>query len=272
MLTTHMASVERLLAAQSKVPASSGHGVNKGTPREPFIREFLQSHLPTIASIGAGEIIDSNSLPNQTRNQFDIVLYKNNHPKLDFGGGVHCFLIESVVATIEVKSKLTKSDLEQAILAAHRAKSMQPSTTTSFNAGFVPPRVLSYVVAYNGPQKMSTVTKWIADVHHRNGIPRVTRPAQEEQRIATPSSTIDGVFILNKGFTYFDNVPLGLNTTNVGSINTNLGWWSADTETGSLLFLFLLLQSAFANVQGQWLNPIPYLKDFSVPSVLWSPG
>jgi hypothetical protein len=62
--------------------------LHKGTPREAFIREFLEGHLPENVAIGTGEIIDSTSKPNSPRNQFDIVIYRKSYPKLDFGGGV----------------------------------------------------------------------------------------------------------------------------------------------------------------------------------------
>ena len=49
-------------------------------------------------------MIDANSQPGQKRNQIDIVIYKRDYPKLDFGGGISGFLVESVVATIEAQA------------------------------------------------------------------------------------------------------------------------------------------------------------------------
>lgn len=126
MLYSHMKAVEEHLLAISKVPANSGHSLHKGTPREAFIREFLEKHLNSTVAIGTGEIIDSRSKPNEQRNQFDIVIYKRNYPKLDFGGGVSGFLAESVVATIEVKSTLDKAGIEQAVRAARANNGIHP--------------------------------------------------------------------------------------------------------------------------------------------------
>jgi hypothetical protein len=106
MLKSHMDAVENSLVHISQIPANAGHSLHKGTPREAFIKEFLEGHLSSNVAIGTGEIIDSNSPPRAQRNQYDIVIYKTNYPKLDFGGGISGFLIESVVATIEVKSLL----------------------------------------------------------------------------------------------------------------------------------------------------------------------
>jgi len=103
-----MDAVENHLVQISRIPANAGHTLHRGTPREAFIKEFLENHLSANVAIGTGEIIDANSQPRAPRNQFDIVIYKNNYPKLDFGGGINGFMIESVVATIEVKRFLIR--------------------------------------------------------------------------------------------------------------------------------------------------------------------
>jgi hypothetical protein len=267
MLRSHMDAKENALIAISKVPANAGHSLHKGTPREAFIREFLQSHLPESMAIGSGEIIDAASEPNVQRNQFDIVIYKRNYPKLDFGGGVSGFLIESVVATVEVKSTLTQKDLEQAIGAAQASKKLTTNVTTSFHSGYLPPKVLNYVIAYDGPASMQTVYKWIPSIHAGLGIVMPNLPTDTNQRIQTPSPSIDGIFVLQKGFAYFDNVPYGFATDSLRLANPDLKWVYADTVSGNLLLFFLFLQTATANVEGRWLNPLPYLRGFAVPSV-----
>lgn len=47
MQKTLMDAVENQLLATSKIPANSGPTLPKGTPREAFIREFLEGHLPS---------------------------------------------------------------------------------------------------------------------------------------------------------------------------------------------------------------------------------
>lgn len=267
MLKSHMDARENALVAISRIPANSGHSLHKGTPREAFIREFLQSHLPENVAIGTGEIIDAESSPGGQRNQFDIVIYKKNYPKLDFGGGVSGFLIESVIATVEVKSTLTQADMVQAATAARNAKSLVPNVTSSFSSGYIPPKILNYVVAYDGPAHMQTVNSWLPQIHAALGVVVPDLPLDESQRIMTSSPSIDGVFVLNKGFLYFDNVPMGFASTSVRSAHPGLKWVYADSSTGNILLLFILLQSATANIEGKWLNPIPYLASFNVPGI-----
>ena len=267
MLKNHMNAIEAVLVATSKVPANSGHSLHKGTPREAFIKEFLENHLPSNVDIGTGEIIDANSEPNQSRNQFDIVIYKRNYPKLDFGGGISGFLIESVIATIEVKSTLSSVELEKAIKAAHNAKQLIPNVVSSFHTGYIPPKILNYVVAYDGPASMATVYDWLNPIHKKLGIIQPAIPVDNDKRVQTPSESIDGAFILQKGFLYFDNVPISFSNAQHRQQNPEMKWVFSDTAEGNLLFFFLLLQGATANMEGKWLNPLPYLSKFSLSNI-----
>jgi hypothetical protein len=262
MLYSHMKAVEEHLLAISKVPANSGHSLHKGTPREAFIREFLEKHLNSTVAIGTGEIIDSRSKPNEQRNQFDIVIYKRNYPKLDFGGGVSGFLAESVVATIEVKSTLDKAGIEQAVRAAHAAKSLQKNEVKSFSTGYVPPSILSYVVAYDGPARMETAHVWVKDAYKSQALAEPTLPENDRAAIAGPA--LEGVFVLGKGFLNFDNAPYGFIPAQVRKEHPEVCWAIAQNDRGTLLSLFLLLTVATSNVEGAWLNPLPYLESFRV--------
>ncbi|MGO9270564.1 MAG: DUF6602 domain-containing protein, partial [Terriglobia bacterium] len=123
MLPKHLDNCEEELLQEFKRSAISGHGVNQGAPREDFVRRFLKNNLASSLEIGNGEIIDSSSKPGASRPQHDIVIYRRSYPKIDLGGGVGGFLIESVVATIEVKSTLTPKGVQQSVDAGQAAKS-----------------------------------------------------------------------------------------------------------------------------------------------------
>lgn len=263
MLIAHINAVEDHLLVVSRIPANSGHSLHKGTPREAFIREFLEKHLNSHVAIGTGEIIDSRSMPGDRRNQFDIVIYKRNYPRLEFGGGISGFFAESVIATIEVKSLLDKAGIEQAIGAARAAKNLKKSEVKSFSAGYIPPSILSYVVAYDGPAKMETAYGWIKDVYMAKNIeePAIT-PEAERAQVSSPA--LDGVFLLGKGFLNFDNSPFGFISDEVRKSNPAVHWTIANVERGSLLSLFMQLTVATSNLDGAWLNPLPYLAAFRI--------
>lgn len=267
MLKSHMDAVEQSLLAISQIPANTGHNLHKGTPREAFIRKFLQDHLSERVAIGTGEIIDSQSLPNQPRNQIDIVIYKRDYPKLDFGGGVSGFLAESVVATIEVKSLLDQAAMLQSIGTAKTVKALTRNVITSFTTGYQPPSILSYVVAYDGPASLKTVNGWFPAIHTQLGItyPSMAPSLNERVHIASPS--IDAVFLLGRGFLHFDNSPMSFIKDDIRQAHPDLHWAAADTPNGNLLLLFLLLTQAVSGLSGSWLNPLPYVANFNVANL-----
>ena len=270
MLKAHFDAIEDVLLQKYKISANSGHTLHKGTPREAFIREFLQSHLSERVAIGTGEIIDAQSKPNEARNQFDIVIYKRDYPKLDFGGGVSGFLAESVVATIEVKSHLDKKAMSQSIEAAYNAKKLQRNLVPSFSAGYLPPSILSYVVAYDGAVNIETIYKWIPKIHAEKGISIPDLDPNPKIRIATSSSSIDGVFLLGKGFIYFDNTPCSFSSSDVWTENPDMHWVICDSPSNNLL-LFMFLTQAVSGISGSWINPMPYLHPFEVKNTRYMP-
>ncbi|HKL17524.1 MAG TPA: DUF6602 domain-containing protein [Halalkalibaculum sp.] len=269
MLKSHMDACEQHLLSISQVPANSGHSLHKGTPREAFIKAYLESHLPSNVAIGTGEIIDANSKPGQQRNQYDIVIYKRSYPKLDFGGGISGFLVESVIATIEVKSSLDKSEFTNAAKAAYNSKQLTPNVVSSFHTGYIPPGIINLIVAYDGPASMKTVHGWVSPVYSSESIPQATLPQSGKDRIGKCADAIDAVFVLGKGFMYFDNLPFGFADDQMRQANPSMKWILSDTNSGNLLLLFLILQGATANIEGKWLNAIPYLSTFQVPGLQW---
>jgi hypothetical protein len=263
-----MDAIERSLLAISKIPANSGHSLHKGTPREAFIREFLSQHLSERVAIGTGEIIDSRSRANEQRNQVDIVIFKRDYPRLALGGNIQGFLVESVVATIEVKSSLKKTDVRQAMKSAIAVKSFQPSIEKSFRAGFQPPGILCFIVAYGGPAKMSTVKRWIMETAAELECEYPIMPPSAEKRASIASPALDGVYILGKGFVQFDNFPVGFVTDEMRESHPETKWAIGRTESGSLLLLFTLLTVSVSNIGPTCLNPVPYLSQFVLDGIV----
>jgi len=262
MLKAHMNAVENHLLQISKIPANTGHTLHKGTPREAFIKEFLEQHLSANVAIGTGEIIDCNSVPRGSRNQFDIVIYKRTCPKLDFGGGISGFLVESVIATIEVKSLLDQAAIDQSVIAASNVKSLSPHINQIFKAGWAPIKPLSFVVAYDGPAQMTTAHGWIVNTHQNNSIPFPVW--NQANRIQVPGTALDGVVVLGKGFIKLNNTPLTINNP----LNPALGIHIvSDSMDGNLLTFFLSLQEACNSVQAATLDPGPYLANVQLPNI-----
>jgi hypothetical protein len=264
LLEVHMNRVEEALLSISKIPANSGHSLHKGTPREAFVRQYLEQHLSQDLAIGTGEVIDATSQPNEPRNQIDIVLYRRGYPRLSFGGNVYGYLAESVVATLEIKSTLTKEEFATSLKTAHRLKELDRHFVFSFSAGHIPPAIQSYIVAYDGPASMRTVHNWIEPLHRELGIVDPILPTEPVDRIQVPSPSLDGVFVLGRGLLYFDNTPLGFMVDPARRARPDMRWVMADTTHGNLMMLFLALTAASSGIHGSWVNPGHYLRDFEV--------
>jgi hypothetical protein len=77
--------------------------------------------------IGTGMIVDAK---NGLSKQMDVVIYDPRFPLMEVESGVGKYLMEGVIATIEVKSQLTKSELKSALANAasvHRLTLVTPN-------------------------------------------------------------------------------------------------------------------------------------------------
>lgn len=265
MLLKHFSLQEKKLLADYQIPSSSGHSIHQGSPREHFIKAFLQDHLSESVAIGTGEIIDANSKPGEPRNQIDIIIYKRNYPKIHFGDNYYGFLVESVVATIEVKSTLDSDDIKQSIQTARRIKNLKKNMSSVFLAtSYQPPSILNYVVAYQGPVKMKTVHTWIEKVHKSENIIYPAMSDTLEKRMQIPSPSIDAVFILGRGFLYFDNAPVTFVEDDARKQFPERRWILANDPSSNLLLFFLFLTTAVSGYSFSQINLAPYIKDLSV--------
>jgi hypothetical protein len=271
MLETHMAAVEATLLQTAQIPANAGHPLHKGTPREAFIRQFLEDHLSEDLAIGQGEIISATSQPGEVRNQFDIVLYKRHFPKITFGGGVNAFLAESVVCTIEVKSTLTKEQLRNAVKAARNIKALNRHLGLNRYSSVIRvtsrPSLLCYVVAYDGPARMETTREWLLALCREEGIALPELPPLVEQRYGIACPTIDGIFVLGKGFVQFDNLAPGFLQPEQRIQHPEMRYYIGKTGNGTLLTFFVFLMHAVAGLLADIPDLRPYLHDFSVDVV-----
>jgi len=252
-----------------EVPGNAGHNLHIGTPREWLLRNFLSQHLPSVFEIGTGEIISAASLPEDSRNQFDLVIHRREHPRLDYGGGISAFLIESVSATVEVKSKLTYEEFKKASFAARTIKSMTKSISSGIAFGKPLPSPVSYVVAYDGPADFNTVYEWLPRLKAEENFTFPVLPPKTEDRMHVSCPGIDAIFVLGKGFLYFDNAPLGWLPKEERQRNPNISWlWTIHSEN-NLLFFFLLLNAMISGFKHEQINSVEYMKGAALPQLAW---
>jgi hypothetical protein len=116
---------------------------------------------------------------------------------------------------------------------------------------------------------MKTVHGWVGQVYPFLEIPQQELPSDDERRLQTPAVSIDAVFVLKKGFMYFDNVPIGFFLLNIARRTQAPSGFLQILQAANLLLMFLFIQGATANIEGRWLNALPYLSGFSVGNAQW---
>ncbi len=220
MLESHTNALEKVLLAQSAAAQNAGHPNLRGGPREWFIRDFLENHLPSNLEIGQGEIIDENTKPepgqDEYRPQVDIVIYRRDLPKIMYSKDNAAFLAEGVTATIESKSVISEAELKKACLASHTHKSLTKSPPLH-SFGNPPDNIISYVVAFDGPKKIKTVANWM--------------PKIRQELNYSKDDLVDMVIVLGKGVVWNvskfplippQNIPQGHNWAYISQNERNL--------------------------------------------------
>ena len=122
------AASRELRARYDAASLAGRHGADKGLRREDALRAFLRDVLPPKYGIGRGEVV---SAAGGISRQMDIVIYDALHaPMLFTSATSSIFPAESVYATIEVKSRLTPSDLDPCIASIASVKRLARTATT----------------------------------------------------------------------------------------------------------------------------------------------
>ena len=210
LFRSHFDRIRRRLEAEGNAARSFHHGTNRGFIREAFIREFLIENISGFWGVGTGEIFHGEASEEETRNQIDVVIHNKRYPKLPLSAGIDLFLIETVSATIEIKSSLTKNDVRKAAAAAKRIKNLAHFAPQHFNpTGMVEtPRPYCFIFAYEGPAKTETVLRWLIDASTEDDF-RLDglRKAKPEDRQFFNHLFLDGIFVLGKGFVLIDSLP-----------------------------------------------------------------
>jgi len=94
------------------VKSITNHNLLLGDAREKFIRDVLSNFLPNTVHVGTGIVIDSE---NNYSNQIDVIIYRHDFPIFRTLGDSDVYLIEGVIATIEVKSTLNAESMSDAL-------------------------------------------------------------------------------------------------------------------------------------------------------------
>lgn len=168
------------------------HSLTKGEEREdPFI-EFFKENLPNTYSVVKGEVVDKK---NNSSQQMDVMIYDNSRNIPFYSGGHYILPAEALLASIEIKSKLTQEETRKILKSVNTLKKLKPfGQPVDISKGKrtidekVTCRYFHTVFAYDTD---FADTDWA-----KNETARIRRVATEEK---IDPSLIDRIFVLNKG-------------------------------------------------------------------------
>lgn len=171
MLLYNLNAIARKLEIDYKQLTSHiEHRGVKGNYREELLKRYLRDLIPSKYSIGTGIIVDANQ--KQSRQQ-DFFIYDNvNSPVFLKMEATQVIPIESVYAVIEVKSTLSKAELEKSIVNIRSVKSLELNPMES--KLYIPSKenqTLGMVFAYTCETKVDTVISNLKELNEHMAIP-----------------------------------------------------------------------------------------------------
>ena len=130
--------ISKFLKAEADLLTSvTKHDIAADSTRAAFIRGVLEPFLPSSYAIGSGRVIDSEG---NNSDDIDIVIYRRDFPRLNLPGSSDVFLYESVLATIEVRTKLIRKTLFDALNTCASLAKLNPE---------ISPQILKNIAAQN---------------------------------------------------------------------------------------------------------------------------
>lgn len=127
----HLKGIYRILKNRfDNINSSIAHSLTQGQENEEEIKKLLIDFLPPAYGIGTGIIIDTNGTSSK---QIDIIIYDKTLPNYTLSSQSKIFLLDHVIATIEIKTNFTTGTDGSLINALENVKSVQeliPSNKT----------------------------------------------------------------------------------------------------------------------------------------------
>lgn len=158
------------LRSQYEMTKILGHAATAGAARERLIQNFLIDHLPEMASVVSGVIVDAKGSRSK---QQDIVLMLKSMPRLRFASGHDLIFQEGAIATFEIKTSIrgrrTIIDIGENIRSVRRLSPTSLAGTRMGDLSWGHARILTAVLTYDGA-RMSAIEGWL------NSIPDSDKP------------------------------------------------------------------------------------------------
>lgn len=169
------------------------HRGNKGDSREEALRRFFRERLPSCFAVVEGEVVDLNG---RTSPQLDVLFFDQSRNFALIADTSHVLPAEALLASIEVKSILTKAEIEKSAAAATKLRMLEPFS-----------RRLAGTDAGNLATKMKIARYFHCIFAYETDLSEnewCNREAERFRSACGKSHLVDSVYILNRGLI---NIP-----------------------------------------------------------------
>lgn len=143
-----MHSLNESVLSELSLSKSIAHSGESGRAREKIIINFLKKILPSKYKVDTGFVIDA---VGGISKQIDVVIYRDNYHSVLEIGEVKYFMVESVVAVIEVKATIKdKATLHQALQNIKSVKALDRSNKGKNDVVYPNPKPMQNLVKILG--------------------------------------------------------------------------------------------------------------------------
>lgn len=215
------AIAEKLKIDYDNVTSRIEHSGIKGTAREDLLKQNLIGLFPKRYSICSGIIMDSNQAQSK---QQDFIIYDSfNCPAFYETESNKILPIESIYATIEIKSTLTKETLKQSIDNVKSVRSLEKAET-NYSKIFKYP--VGFVFAYSSDADLETIQKNLFELN----------------KDVNPEYQISIICVLDKGLIFNVSKDNIVEYTIYPSNDTTIGCSKSDLPNNLYSFYLLVMQ------------------------------
>lgn len=245
-------AADEMLSSVQQSRAALTHNLSIGEANESVVREFLRQRLPASIGVGRGQIVDKNG---QRTRQLDVVLYDAfRTPALwtDKEKDQRLFPSESVIAVVEVKTRLSASDAESIVSNMRSVKTLDKSSYYGRNATSV---LQIYKKLYGHEYELAPTLYFV--FAFESGELRPIRDSLTQATASYPlASRIDCLVSLNTGIMcWYDSARDTIN-----AIPDGADWRFISYNTDHALLMFYILVSRYLfQLQGGEVNLKKYL-------------
>lgn len=139
-------NLNRHLESEYKLSGLISHKVTKGTKREEIMKSVIKDLLPDIFIFGDGEIINPSGIKSK---QQDLIL-SSKYLSILKASEISLYPVDSVIATVGIKSKLTLTTLKEDFQNIKSVKDIKKTIPTNVSNGSWNEQVQSNIFAFEG--------------------------------------------------------------------------------------------------------------------------